>query len=80
MIEVRVYPSGDDVEEHTQPCVTILEERADAEVWLDTGVSDFDGICIGSANDRHSALVQAIEVLESALVALKAAKAELGIA
>lgn len=42
------------------------------EVWLDTEVTDFDGLCIGVAKTRDGAITAAVEVLECALEALQA--------
>lgn len=43
----------------------------DWEVWLNTEVADFDGLCIGSAATREAAVAAAVEVLETALALLQ---------
>lgn len=43
----------------------------DVEVWLNTEVADFDGICIGGGESRRVAVADAIETLERALGILK---------
>lgn len=40
------------------------------EVWLDTEVADFDGICLGCGTTREEALLDAKEELEAALDAV----------
>lgn len=43
----------------------------DVEVWLNTEVMDFDGICIGGGESRRAAVADAIETMERALGILK---------
>lgn len=42
------------------------------EVWLNTDVGDFDGLCIGCGESREAAVADAISVLEEGVRALKA--------
>jgi len=32
-------------------------------VWLNTGIADFDGLCIGAHEDREKAIQEAVAVL-----------------
>lgn len=43
----------------------------DVEVWLNTPVADFDGICIGGGESHRAAVADAIETMERALGILK---------
>jgi hypothetical protein len=47
-----------------QPELHIFEDAGEWEVWLNTGVSDFDGLCIAAEADRAKALGEAQRVLE----------------
>lgn len=49
----------------------ISETPNDYEVWLNTDVGDFDGLCIGCGASRKAAITDAIYVLESGAQALK---------
>lgn len=49
----------------------VTGEPDDVEVWLNTEVSDFDGICIGGGESRRAAVGDAIETLEQALAVLR---------
>lgn len=40
------------------------ENENDWEVWLNTTVSDFDGLCVGSGVSRAQAIADAVELLE----------------
>lgn len=44
----------------------------DWEVWLNTEVADFDGLCVGSGDSREKALADAAETLEAAARILRA--------
>lgn len=46
------------------------EEPNDFEVWLNTDVGDFDGLCIGCGPTREIAVSQAIAVLKEGLTKL----------
>jgi hypothetical protein len=46
-------------------------EEQDWEVWLNTEVQDFDGLCIAAGKTRQEAVTAAVEVLELALDALQ---------
>lgn len=52
----------------------IAEREGFYEVWLNTEVSDFDGIHIGEGETRGEALADAIKTLETAIVALRQPK------
>lgn len=39
-------------------------ERTEWAVWLNTGVADFDGLCIGIGPTRDAAVADAVKVLE----------------
>jgi hypothetical protein len=58
------YPS---VKLPTGECLHIFQMDGEWEVWLNTEVSDFDGICVGSAVTRDEAVAAAVEVFEAAL-------------
>lgn len=45
----------------------VFYEDGAYEVWLDTEVSDKDGICLGSDKNRHQAIKQAESELAQAL-------------
>jgi len=49
----------------------IAERDGFYEVWLNTTVSDFDGIHIGEGESRDVAVVNAITTLETAAAALR---------
>lgn len=49
----------------------IAGESDDVEVWLNTLVEDFDGICVGGGESRVEAVTDAIETLEGALRILR---------
>lgn len=51
------------------------EQAGDFEVWLNTGVSDFDGLCIGCGPTREQAVWDAAIVLEQASRALRQSSA-----
>lgn len=46
----------------------------DFEVWLNTDIDDFDGLCIGCGPTREKAIHDAAVVLEKASLALRKAK------
>lgn len=41
------------------------------EVWLNTEVADYDGLCIGCGSTWHQAASQALETLEAGVRALR---------
>lgn len=43
----------------------------DVEVWLNTPVADFDGLCIGGGQSKRLAVAEAIRTLERALQVLR---------
>lgn len=47
------------------------DDPNDFQVWLNTDVGDFDGLCIGCGPTRANAVAQAIGVLEQGVAALK---------
>jgi uncharacterized lipoprotein YmbA len=50
----------------------VLSETAnDFQVWLNTDVQDFDGLCIGYGPSRETAVANAVAMLEDALVKLR---------
>ena len=49
----------------------VSEQPNDFTVWLNTEVQDFDGLCIGCGNSREAAVMDAIDVLETGVQALK---------
>lgn len=49
----------------------ITGQHGDIEVWLNTEVADFDGVCIGGGESRQEAVTDGIAILERALKALK---------
>lgn len=50
----------------------LSEQPNDFEVWLNTDVGDFDGLCIGCGQSREEAVAGAISVLDEGLRALRA--------
>lgn len=50
--------------------IHIFNEDGCYEVWLDTEVSDKDGLCIGCDKNRHEAIMQAVHTLTDALQSL----------
>lgn len=50
--------------------IHVFEENDGYEVWLDTEVSDKDGICVGSHKNRHAAIEMAKSELAMALNSL----------
>jgi hypothetical protein len=54
----------------------VREGRDEYIVWLNTGVSDFDGLVIGSGYTRDEAVADAVGMLEAAASALQQPKAE----
>lgn len=44
----------------------------DWEVWLNTEVQDYDGLCVGCGNSREKALADAAETFEAAARILRA--------
>lgn len=56
--------------------IHILSELPnDFEVWLNTDVADFDGLCIGCGPTREKAVYDAAVALEKASRALRTASA-----
>lgn len=49
----------------------VIGSTDDVEVWLNTEVADFDGICIGGGESRKQAIADAITTLEQALAELR---------
>jgi hypothetical protein len=49
----------------------IAERDGFYEVWLNTKVSDFDGIHIGEGESRDVAVANTVKTLEAAIVALR---------
>jgi hypothetical protein len=45
----------------------VSEAEKDFEVWLNTDISDFDGLCIGCGQTRQDAVNDAVSVLRQAL-------------
>lgn len=45
------------------------------EVWLNTDIADFDGLCVASANERKPAIAEAIKAL---LMAIEDLRLEMG--
>jgi hypothetical protein len=41
------------------------------EVWLNTDIQNFDGLCIGAGKSRDAAVTDAVAVLEAATDALQ---------
>lgn len=55
------------------------EQLNDFEVWLNTDVGDFDGLCVGCGPTREIAVSQAIAILKEGLAKLgDAARAAAG--
>lgn len=50
----------------------LSEQPNDFEVWLNTDVGDFDGLCIGCGQSRQEAVAGAINVLDEGLRVLRA--------
>ena len=48
------------------------ESENDWQVWLNTDVTDFDGLCIGCGESRQEAVADAIAVLDEGLRVLRA--------
>lgn len=48
----------------------IFSERDEWFMWLNTGVADFDGVCIGTGDSRQEAAQDAADALEKALEVL----------
>lgn len=54
--------------------VHILSERPDDyEVWLNTDVGDFDGLCIGCGQTREEAVAGAVAAFDEGLRKLRGA-------
>lgn len=51
----------------------VSESANDFEVWLNTPIADFDGLCIGCGETREQAVKDAAIALEQASKALRAA-------
>lgn len=49
----------------------VSETPNDYEVWLNTDVGDFGGLCIGCGVSREAAVADAIDVLEQGARALR---------
>lgn len=49
----------------------VSESPNDYEVWLNSDVGDFDGLCIGYGVSREAAVADAIDVLEQGARALR---------
>lgn len=48
-----------------QPALHIFGDEDDGyEVWINTGVCDFDGICVGCGATRQEAIADAVLALE----------------
>lgn len=56
---------------HVPHALHVYEEDGEYHVWLNTGVSDHDGLCIGIGLDRQTAVTQAVGSLEWALETLQ---------
>lgn len=53
----------------------LSEVRDDFEVWLNTDVGEFDGLCIGCGVTREGAIADALDILRQGVSALgKAAR------
>jgi hypothetical protein len=46
-------------------------DENDYELWLNTEVQDFDGLCIGIGATRDAAVADAVNVFEAAIDALQ---------
>lgn len=51
----------------------LSEVRDDFEVWLNTNIDDFDGLCIGCGVTRAAAIRDALDVLQQGVAALEKA-------
>lgn len=51
--------------------VHISGNTNDWEVWVNTPVADFDGICVGGGVNRTDAIVDAVRTLELATARLR---------
>lgn len=51
--------------------VHIKGDPNDWEVWVNTPVADFDGICVGGGMSRTDAIVDAVRTLELAAARLR---------
>lgn len=56
----------------------IQSNRAETEVWLDTGIQLHDGLCIGLGASMDAAVEDAVADLEAALEILKGPLAKVG--
>lgn len=56
----------------------VSEAENDFEVWLNTNVGDFDGLCIGCGQTRQGAVDDAARVLKQALQKLTGAALGVG--
>lgn len=52
----------------------VTGEDDDVEIWLNTEVADFDGLCIGGGESRQKAVEEAIRTLEGVLGVLREGK------
>lgn len=71
MIPVDLATWKPKIEEHAamapvgQPELHIYEEDDGSwAVWINTGVSDFDGLCIATGATRDDAVKEAVQVIE----------------
>ena len=55
-------------------CV-ISNDDGGVEVWLNTGVTDYDGLCIGTGDTRDAAVGDAVAALEWLTEALQRPRA-----
>ena len=65
--------SSDERHETSYHVVHTFRDEDDGEwnVWLNTEVADFDGICLASGTNRDEARASARDALQQALEALK---------
>lgn len=63
----RDYPARE-VEGHR---LHVFQQDGDWHVWLNTGVSDFDGLCIAVGRSYDEAVKEAIKVLEASASVLQ---------
>lgn len=60
-------PSGEfyGMPPHAQPELHVYrEDDGGYAVWLNTGVANFDGLCIGTGASRQAAITEAVAVAE----------------